>query len=414
MLSDPRAGARGHRRGHLAADRPHAGPGRRAEHARREGGLPQLDPGSRFAAGRRVRVHGRQAGPALPGAGAASHRIGAAAARPRHDLAVRHRRGTLRGAVGARLPARLPGPVRAARAVARGAADRGDGHRDRADPRGDRRTVVAERRPPVRGELRPAQHPVPDRAEERAAPPAAPAAADRASGRGRHRLLPVPGVGGEDRRLPLLRGAHRAALPRRARPADPFGEPVAVPARGRADHGGHDRVRDGHRQAGRPLRGAPGPAPVGRGVLPGDRAGRPGRAARHRLARLRAGRRGAAAADDRRLRGRPRAPPPAGGAPGRHARAVRDGRLPAAADAGVLRRDGRGRDVRELRYVPVAPFGLGRHGGGAEAALHRGAAGATRRSRVRGRAAHRHPARQEDAAGALLRARFAVHVRHRR
>jgi hypothetical protein len=112
----------------------------------------------------------------------------------------------------------------------------------------------------------------------------------------RHRLLPVPGVGGEDRRLPLFRGTHRAALPRRARPADPFGEPVAVPARGRADHGGHDRVRDGHRQAGRPLRGAPGPAPVGRGVLPGDRAGRPGRAAGHRLARLRAGRRGTAAA----------------------------------------------------------------------------------------------------------------------
>ena len=92
---------------------------------------------------------------------------------------------------------------------------------------------------------------------------------------------------------------------------------------------------------------------------------------------------------------------------------MRDGRLPAAADAGVLRRDRDG-PVRQLRYLPVAPFGLGRHGGGAEAALHRGAAGAAGRSRVRGRAADRHPARQEDAAGALLRARFAVHVRHRR
>ena len=71
------------------------------------------------------------------------------------------------------------------------------------------------------------------------------------------------------------------------------------------------------------------------------RAG-PGRAAGHRLAGLRAGRRGAAAADDRRLRRRPRAPAPAGGASGRDARAMRDGRLPASADAGVLRRDGRG------------------------------------------------------------------------
>ena len=70
--------------------------------------------------------------------------------------------------------------------------------------------------------------------------------------------------------------------------------------------------------------------------------------------------------------------------------------------------------VRELRYLPVAALGLGRHGGGAEAALHPGPAGATWRSRVRRRAADRHPSREEDAAGALLRARFAVHVRHRR
>jgi Superfamily II DNA helicase len=78
-----------------------------------------------------------------------------------------------------------------------------------------------------------------------------------------------------------------------------------------------------------------------------------GTGCRHRLAGLRAGRRGAAAADDRRLRRRPRAPAQAGGAPGRDARAVRDGRLPAAADAGVLRRDRDG--LRELRYLPVAP-----------------------------------------------------------
>ncbi len=51
-------------------------------------------------------------------------------------------------------------------------------------------------------------------------------------------------------------------------------EPGAVPARGRPDHGGHDRLRDGHRQAGCPLRRAPRLAQVGRGLLPGDRAGR--------------------------------------------------------------------------------------------------------------------------------------------
>ncbi len=74
--------------------------------------------------------------------------------------------------------------------------------------------------------------------------------------------------------LPGLGGLRRAALSRRARRADPRVESGQVPARGRADHGGHDRVRDGHRQAGRALRRAPRPAPVGRGVLPGDRAGR--------------------------------------------------------------------------------------------------------------------------------------------
>jgi len=76
--------------------------------------------------------------------------------------------------------------------------------------------------------------------------------------------------------------------------------------------------------------------------------------------------------------GDPRAPPPAGGTPGRDARAVRDGRLPASADAGVLRRDGRAGSLRELRYVPDAAIGLGRHGGGAEAALDPGATGTTR------------------------------------
>ena len=50
------------------------------------------------------------------------------------DRAVRDRRGALRVPVGARLPARLPGPVDAARALAGGAADRADRDRDRRPP----------------------------------------------------------------------------------------------------------------------------------------------------------------------------------------------------------------------------------------------------------------------------------------
>ena len=90
----------------------------------------------------------------------------------------------------------------------------------------------------------------------------------------RHHLLPDAIVDREDGGVPVLRGVRGAAVPRRAGLADPGGEPVAVPARGRADHGGHDRVRDGHRQARRPVRRPPRPAAVGRGLLPGDRPGR--------------------------------------------------------------------------------------------------------------------------------------------
>ena len=75
---------------------------------------------------------------------------------------------------------------------------------------------------------------------------------------------------------------------------------------------------------------------------------------------------------------------------------------------------GEGGHVRELRHLPGAAFGLGWHGGGAEAALDGGAAGTAGRAFVRGRAAHRHPAREEDAAGPFLRARLAARLRRRR
>ena len=77
---------------------------------------------------------------------------------------------------------------------------------------------------------------------------------------------------------------YHAGLDARTRAA----QPVAVPARGRRGHGRDDRVRHGHRQAGRAVRRPPRPAQVGRGLLPGDRPRRPRRAAVHRLAGVRA------------------------------------------------------------------------------------------------------------------------------
>jgi ATP-dependent DNA helicase RecQ len=120
------------------------------------------------------------------------------------------------------------------------------------------------------------------------------------------------GLGREDGRVPVQNGI--TALPYHA----------GLDARTRASnqnrflredwphHRGDHRVRHGHRQARRPLRGPSRPAQVGRGLLPGDGTGRPGRPAVDGLARLRAAGRGAAAQAHRRLRGRRRAPPDAG------------------------------------------------------------------------------------------------------
>ena len=72
-----------------------------------------------------------------------------------------------------------------------------------------------------------------------------------------------------------------------------------------------------------------------------------------------------------------------------------------------------GGGVRELRHLPGAAFDLGRHGGGAEAALDRGPAGTAGRAFLRRGAADRHPAREEDAAGTFLPARFPACFRHR-
>ncbi len=83
-------------------------------------------------------------------------------------------------------------------------------------------------------------------------------------------------------------------------------------------------------------------------------------------------------------------------APRRDARAVRDGAVPPAEPARLLRR-GIG-PVRQLRHLPRGARHLGRPRSGAEAALDDRAAAARARPVVRRRASHRHPARQFDRA----------------
>ena len=174
LLPDPRARPPGHRRRRLAADRADAGSGRRAPRARRARRLPQLDAGHGRAPRRRDRVPRRRARPALPRARAAALDSTLRLLDRGTDRAVRDRRGALRRAVGPRLPARLPDALGAARALAR----RCRASRSPPRPREATHAEIATRlnlggRPPLRRQLRPAEHPVPDRAEGRAAPAAA-------------------------------------------------------------------------------------------------------------------------------------------------------------------------------------------------------------------------------------------------
>ena len=116
----------------------------------------------------------------------------------------------------------------------------------------------------LRLELRPAEHPVPHRAEERGCAAAARLHPHRAPRRRGHRLLPL--ARDRSRRPPtfLARERHRTPLPYHAgldagaaRP-----QPVALPARRRRGRRRDDRVRHGHRQARRALRRPPRPAEV--------------------------------------------------------------------------------------------------------------------------------------------------------
>ena len=101
-------------------------------------------------------------------------------------------------------------------------------------------------------------------------------------------------------------GVAALALPRRHGRRQRAAAPGAVSARRRHRHGGHHRLRHGHRQARRALRRASRSAQEHRGLLPGDRPRRPRRPAGRRLDGLRPGRRGQPAAHDRCLDGRRR------------------------------------------------------------------------------------------------------------
>ena len=234
---------------------------------------------------------------------------------------------------------------------------------------------------------------------------------ERRAGRGRHRLLPVSRKRVEEV-AERLRGGRRAGrrLPRRPARRGAHARAGGLPARRRARRGGHRRLRHGHRQVQRALRRALRPAQEHRGLLPGDRAGRPRRPAR----------RGAAALRPRRRRRSP-------------ARCIESGDNPEQvrielhklnamvgfAEAQTCRRrvllgyfgEHARRRLRQLRRLPRPARALRRHRGRPEGALLRlpraasASASATSIDVLRG---------AETERILQLRPRPAVHLRHRR
>jgi hypothetical protein len=273
--------------------------------------------------------------------------------RERASWPVRHRRGALRQPVGPRLPAGIPRPDGAARALPRRAAHRAHRHRRRPHARRHRRAAAAAGGAPVRQQLRPAQHPLPHRREE-----------------GPHAAAAALHGSASTRATPASSTASRASASRRRRsccasagwtpcPTTPAWTPTVRQRhqdRFLRDEGvvmtRHHRLRHGHRQAGRALRRPPGHAQEHRGLLPGDRPRRPRRPARAGLDGLRPAGRGQPAPHDRR---EPRRRGVQAGA-ARQARcaagAGRGHRLPARAAARVLRRAVEA--LRQLRQLPVS------------------------------------------------------------
>ena len=220
------------------------------------------------------------------------------------------------------------------------------------------RTEIADaaepgRRPALRGQLRPAEHPLPHRAQGRAAAPAAGAAAHRAPGRRGHRVLPVPGLGGEDGRVPVRQRDHRAA---RTTPGWTRGT--------RAAHQARFLREDGLVMVATIAFGMGIDKPDVRFVAHLDlpksvegyyqETGRAGRDGLPATAWLAYGLQDVV--QQRKLidgsEGDARAPPPADRAPGRDAGAVRDRRVPPGPAAGLLRR---GRPRRAGTATPAWP-----------------------------------------------------------
>src|SRR5215470_7481127 len=101
--------------------------------------------------------------------------------------------------------------------MAGGAPGRADRHRDQGHPRRDSDPARPGPVPPLRGELRPPEHPVPHRAQERPEAAAAATAAHRARRGRRHRVLPDAVLGRAGCRVPRAERDRGAALSRRAR-----------------------------------------------------------------------------------------------------------------------------------------------------------------------------------------------------
>jgi hypothetical protein len=257
--------------GHLAADRPDEGPGRRPPCQWRRGDLPELDVVRRRAA---RTVAGAAAGDlqaALPVAGTSPGRLHGRRTAALVGLVSRGRRGPLHQRVGARLPAGVPSAEGPEGASPRHPLHGPDGHGD--DPGAGRHRVPA--RPPGSGDLRcelqPTQPAVPGRAPGLRLP-AGPGVHPQAILRERDRLLLEPGGS----RLPGGAAEGRwhpgRPVPCRHGAGGAVPGPGGLPARRHPGGVCDDRVRHGHQQAERPLRGAPRPPQEHRGLLPGDGA----------------------------------------------------------------------------------------------------------------------------------------------
>ena len=214
-------------------------------------------------------------------------------------------------------------------ALPRRAADGADGDRRSAHRRGYPRAARPGGEPGLPRRLRPAEH----LHQLRAAGERARAAARPSSRRRRRRPAPASSIAARGRRPSRPRSGCAATghdalrfhagmeAGREARRASP------LRARRCRHHGGDDRLRHGHRPAGRPLGRPPRSAEIARELVPGDRPRRARRAAGPRPAAVR--------------RRRHRAgPPPHRGKPGDR-RAEADRARPAGGD----RLDRRGGDL---------------------------------------------------------------------